>query len=70
MFFVPSPILILIVVLGAFQAWNWWQNRRDPEQQRYYQATPGQRLAAAGMYVGLAVLLAVAMNATFVEREI
>jgi Zn-dependent protease len=70
MFFFPSPILILIVVLGAFQAWNWWQNRHDPAQQRYYQATPRQRLAAGGMYVGLAVLLALAMNATFIEREI
>jgi Zn-dependent protease len=70
MFFFPSPILILIVILGAFQAWHWWQNRRDPELTRYYEATPAQRITAAAVYLGLAVTLALAMSATFLERDI
>ena len=70
MFVFPSPILIIFLLLGAYQAWHWWKNRRDPELMRYYEATPGQRVAAAVVYLGLAVALALAMSATFIEREI
>lgn len=70
MFFYPSPILILIVVLGALQAWSWWQHRDAPEHRRYYQATPAQRLAAGAIYLGLAVLFALGMNATHIEKNL
>jgi Zn-dependent protease len=66
----PSPILLLIVVLGAFQAWHWWQHRDDPGQRRYYEATSAQRLAVGLTYVGLAVLLGLGMSATHLERDI
>ena len=70
LFFFPSPILLIIVVLGAFQAWHWWQNRHHPEEQRYYRITPGQRLAAGALYLGLLLALGLATSATHLERDI
>jgi Zn-dependent protease len=70
LFVFPSPILVIIVVLGALQAWRWWQHRDEPGQRRYYEITRAQRIAVGVTYVGLAILLAGAMEATFLERDI
>ena len=66
----PNPILIIILVVGALEVWRRWQERKNPAAAAYYAITPGKRLAAAGMYVGLAVLLGIAMDLTFVERDL
>ena len=69
-FFFPSPILLILIVLGALQAWTWWQHRHDPGARRYYEISPGQRIAAAVVYLGLAAALALAMSATHLERDL
>jgi Zn-dependent protease len=67
---VPNPILILILVLGAFESWRRWKQRRHPEGEAYYRVTPSQRVITGVSYIALAGLLALAMSATFVERDI
>ena len=66
----PNPILLLILVLGGLELWRRWQERKNPEAAAYYRVAPWQRVAAGVTYVGLAALLALAMSATFVERDI
>ena len=66
----PNPVLILIVLLGGLETWRRWKARKSPESQRYHEVKPGARVAVAATYIGLAVLLALAMNLTFVERSI
>jgi Zn-dependent protease len=66
----PSPILLLVVVLGAFQAWHWWQNRGSPDVSRYYEISARQRLAVGLTYLGLAALLGLGIGATHLERDI
>jgi Zn-dependent protease len=66
----PNPILILILVLGALESWRRWRERRRPEGEAYYRVRPGQRVIAGVSYIVLAALLAAAMSATFVERDI
>ncbi len=66
----PNPILILILVLGAFESWRRWKQRRHPEGEAYYRVTPSQRVITGVSYIALAGLLALAMSATFVERDI
>jgi len=66
----PNPILILILVVGGLDSWRRWRERKHPELAAYYRISPAQRLAAGVAYVGLAALLALAMSATFVERDI
>ena len=69
-FFAPNPILILILVVSAMELWNRWRSRNTPEAQTYYSIPPWQRVAVAVTYLGLAAALAVAMSASYIEREL
>ena len=65
----PNPIMILILLLGGFETWRRWKARKSPEAQEYHRVSRATRFKVAGVYVGLAVLLAVGMDATFLERD-
>ena len=65
----PNPIFLLVVLLGGFETWRRWKARKDPEQQRYHRVPARARLAIGAVYVGLAILLALGMDATFLERD-
>ena len=64
-----NPILYIIIFLGALELWRRWKIRHLPEAQAYYRVAPWQRVAIGGLYVGLAILLVVGMNATHVPRD-
>ncbi|MDQ3644133.1 MAG: site-2 protease family protein [Actinomycetota bacterium] len=68
-FVAPNPIMILILLLGGFETWRRWKARKSPEAQEYHRVPRATRFKVAGVYVGLAVLLAVGMDATFLERD-
>ena len=65
----PNPILLLVLLLGGFETWRRWKARKDPEAQEYHRVPARARLAVGAVYVGLAVALALAMDATFLERD-
>jgi Zn-dependent protease len=66
----PNPILILIALLGGFETYRRWKQRKAGEEGNadYYSVKPVHRLLVAAVYVGLIVALAVGMDATHVER--
>jgi Zn-dependent protease len=66
----PNPILILIALLGGFETYRRWRQRKQGEEgnAEYYRVKPAHRLAVGAVYVGLIVALALGMDATFVER--
>jgi Zn-dependent protease len=64
----PNPILIAIVVLGGLDLWRRWRERG--EEAEYYRVSPSRRLAVGTTYLGLVVVLALAMSATYVERDL
>ncbi len=66
----PNPIMILIVLLAAFETYRRWKDRKRPldGNAEYYKVAPRHRLAVAAVYVGLIALLALGMDASFVER--
>ena len=66
----PNPILILILVVGGLEVWRRWRERGDPKMAEYYSISPAKRVVAAVAYVGLAVLLAVAMDLTYIQRDL
>jgi len=68
-FIAPNPILLLILLFGGYETWRRWKARKDPEQRRYHRVRPRTRFAVAGVYVGLAIVLALGMQATFLERD-
>jgi Zn-dependent protease len=68
-FFAPNPLLIVIVLIVALELWRRWQERGNPEVEAYYRVEPWQRVAATVGYFGLAALLVLGMDASFVERD-
>jgi len=65
----PNPILILVLLFGGLETWRRWKARKHPEAQEYHRVSPRGRIAVALVYVGLAILLALGMDATFLERD-
>ena len=61
-FYRPSPLLILMAVLAAPQAWKAWRLMRgdlEEGEQAYYLASDETRLSYGTLYIGLAGFLAV-----------
>jgi Zn-dependent protease len=72
MFVAPSPILLIILVVGGYSTYHRWQARRhgSAEQQAYYQVAPLHRVLVAVVYIGLIALLVVGMHGTTLNRTI
>ena len=68
----PNPVLILFVLLGGYETWRRWKQRKKGEEGNasYYAVSPRARLAVGTVYVGLIILLALGMDATHVERTL
>jgi Zn-dependent protease len=62
----PNPLLLIIVILGALDLWNRWRARGEAGD--YYKLSVGQRVTVAVVYLGLVLVLGVAMTETHVER--
>jgi len=63
----PNPILVLIVIIGGLDLWRRWRERGD--DVRYYDLPVRQRVTVGIVYLGLVAVLALAMSATYVERD-
>ena len=56
----PSPMLILMALLAAPQAWKAWKFRKDSEEAlTYYAVPPAKKWEYGLIYIGLAAFLAV-----------
>jgi Zn-dependent protease len=65
----PSPILPIIILIGGLELWRRWRSRDLPQFQDYYRVEPWQRAVVAVVYLGLALLLVLGMEATHVPRD-
>jgi Zn-dependent protease len=68
--FFPSPVLILIVLLGGFETWRRWKQRKSPEAREYNRIPPATRVAVAVVYLGLVVTLGAGLELTHLERTL
>ena len=68
----PNPIIILILLLAAFETHRRWKARRsgDDAVNAYYRVKPAHRLIIGAVYLGLIVVCVVGMGLTFVERDL
>jgi Zn-dependent protease len=64
----PNPILILIVILGGLDLWRRWNERGTAGA--YYKLPIRQRVTVGIVYLGLVLVLALAMSITHVERTL
>jgi Zn-dependent protease len=67
-FLFPSPILILILVLGGMESWRRWKARNTPEGRAYHRIPTRTRVLVAATYLLLIVALAVGTSATHLPR--
>jgi Zn-dependent protease len=63
----PNPLLLIIVILGGLDLWNRWRARGEAGD--YYRLSVGQRVTVGVVYLGLVVVLGLAMSATYVDRD-
>ena len=71
-FVYPNPIIILILLLAAYETYKRWKARKagGDEVASYYSVKPAHRLAILGVYLGLIIVCVIGMGLTFVERDI
>ena len=68
-FVFPNPVMLLILLLGGMETWRRWRARKTPEAREFHRIPRRTRAAVAAVYLGLAVALAVGVDATFIERD-
>lgn len=61
----PNFLVGLILVVSLPRLWSLFRKRSEAER-RYFEVTPGRRLAMAGMYFGLIVFLLLGMALTHI----
>jgi Zn-dependent protease len=66
----PSPVLLIIILLGGFELWHRFRGRNSGPSKIYLSLTRQQRLRVAVAYVGLIVVLVVAAHATYIPRTL
>lgn len=59
----PSPIIPLILIVGAFETWRRWRGRDTEASRTYYALTAEQRWQVGAAYAGLVVVILWAMHA-------
>jgi Zn-dependent protease len=65
----PNPVLLLVLLVGGFETWRRWKARNTPEAREFHRVPARTRMAVAAVYLGLALSLAVGVDATFLERD-
>src|ERR687892_568696 len=63
-FFFPSPVLLLILLLGGWESWQRWKTRNTPESRAYHRIPARTRALVAATYLALIVALAIGTSAT------
>ena len=65
----PNPIMLLVLLFGGVETYRRWKARKQPEAQAYHRVSRRTRFGVAAVYLGLAALLTLGMDATFIERD-
>ena len=70
LFLWPSPILVLILLLGGLETYRRWKDRKRGMEGNaaYYKVRPAHRALVGAVYVGLIIALAVGMDVTHLAR--
>lgn len=64
----PSPIILIIVLLGGLETWRRYKTRKSPEMQEYLKVSRGTRIGVGAVYIGLALALAMGIHFTHFAR--
>jgi Zn-dependent protease len=66
----PSPILVLVIVLGGIELWRRWKSRNSPASKVYNALSAAQRAGIGATYLALVGLCLAGMDLTYFARTI
>ncbi|MHB1496752.1 MAG: site-2 protease family protein [Acidimicrobiales bacterium] len=66
--FYPSPIALIILVLGGFELYRRWTRRKSPAAIAYHALSARQRLVVASMYLMVVAVAVAGFQLTYVAR--
>ncbi len=66
----PSPVVLIVLVLGGFELWHRWRNRNSPAARAYHSLLPAQRWTIGTVYVLLIGVAVVGAQLTYVARSL
>jgi len=69
-YFYPSPVALIILVLGGVELWKRWTNRNSPASVAYHALVPQQRLTVATLYVLVIAMCIVGVQLTYTARSL
>ena len=69
-FFYPSPVAVIILLLGGFELWRRWTKRNSPASVAYHALRPQQRLTIASLYLVVVAIAIVGLQLTYVARSL
>src|SRR5262249_8306387 len=69
-FVFPSPILLIILLLGGMESWRRWRSRNTPEGRAYHSIPTRTRVLVAATYLLLLASLAAGVSATHLPRSL
>jgi Zn-dependent protease len=64
-----SPVLILILLVGALELWSRWKGRNTPAAREYRRITTAQRIAVGVTYLALVAVLVGGMDLSYIHRD-
>jgi|GEM_PF-303314 len=67
-YFNPSPVALIILVLGGFELYRRWTRRNSPAAVAYHSLKARQRVAVALMYLLVVAVAVVGFQLTYVAR--
>ena len=67
-FVFPSPILLIILLLGGLETWRRWKTRNTPEGRAYHRIPTRTRVLVAATYLALIAALALGTSLTHLPR--
>jgi len=67
-FFAPSPVALLVLVLGGFELYRRWTRRNSPASVAYHSLAANQRMAVAAMYILVVAVAVAGYQLTYVAR--
>lgn len=67
-FYDPSPVALVIVVLGGFELYRRWTRRNSPAAIAYHSLAARQRLAVATLYIFVVAVAVAGFQLTYVAR--
>jgi Zn-dependent protease len=68
--FNPSPVALIIIVLGGFELYRRWTRRNSPAARAYHALSARQRVAVALMYLFVVAVAIVGFQLTYVARTL